>query len=91
MPRIDSNKGAKCEYCSGYMLVVDSCDKTRAIIDGKIYKRNGNDYGSCGIDNDRCSDCGSKSIHHFGCDNEYCPVCGDQFAFCDCNKTNFLD
>jgi hypothetical protein len=36
-----------------------------------------------------CGDCGAPlgTIHHFGCDCEHCPSCGDQFAFCDCKKT----
>lgn len=34
----------------------------------------------------RCHDCGVAlgGIHHYGCDMEVCPRCGDQFAFCDC-------
>ena len=69
-----------CEYCKKEMLESKSCDFNTLVIDGKDYKRN-----KC-IDI-KCHDCGVSlnGIHHFGCDNEYCPKCNRQLICCKCN------
>ena len=38
-----------------------------------------------------CGDCGAKKgeYHWDGCDQEYCPKCGEQLLMCECNWTNF--
>lgn len=73
---------AKCAYCSEDMSKVNSCIGAEVKIGGKIYFRETYE------DSDRCHDCnvGEGGIHHFGCDNEHCPKCKDQFAFCECEK-----
>ncbi len=55
-------------------------------IDGKNYHRN-TDYFDRG---GRCHDCmivnKPGNIHHYGCDMERCPRCGNQLISCDCQK-----
>ena len=76
--------GATCKYCGENMREVSTCSDAMVMIDGKIFVREvyQADYAR------HCPDCGVQDlgIHHFGCDNEMCPKCGDQFAFCACNK-----
>jgi hypothetical protein len=66
------------------MEEVDSCNFPYVKIGKKVYERiiHYYDHGK------RCHDCNiiNGKIHHFGCDMERCPKCGDQFAFCDCEK-----
>jgi len=86
---------SKCEDCKKEMLVAKTCDFPEIEINNKWHDRI--PYGSGGeaqyIDTkeeeySRCHDCGVKNggIHHFGCDMEDCPVCGEQLFCCDCDK-----
>jgi len=79
--------GAICEDCGQDMMNSNGCIYTHAIKVGtrKQVLRD--------IDNichqDRCHDCNAQQghPHHFGCDNEHCPFCGSQAAFCGCFKS----
>ena len=80
---------AKCEYCNGEMQTVKTCKFPYVLINNKIYKRRTDELGD--YQNEKCHDCGivldvENHFHHFGCDAEYCPNCGEQFAFCECEK-----
>jgi hypothetical protein len=69
------------------MVSDDGCTMGEIKIGSKWYRREA--YGEAGEDTDMpCGDCGTKAghYHHFGCDLENCPKCGDQLAFCECNK-----
>lgn len=80
---------AKCECCKREMLTADGCAVEKIHIGGKIYPRI-----KCGAPNDlmqvpngrRCFDCGAKTgfFHHWNCDAERCPACGEQLLSCDC-------
>jgi len=89
---------AICDYCKQEMSDdnTESCLLSKVMIDDKIYNRvdvseDDIKYGSVGL---RCHDCnilvGKGNYHHFGCDMERCPKCGEQFAFCSCNKKYFI-
>jgi len=82
---------AKCEICGRVMLTADGCSVSHLIIDGKRYKRIRagayNDFDPYMEPNDRCHDCGAKAghFHHWNCDAEKCPKCGEQLiGFHDC-------
>ena len=80
---------AKCECCGREMLTADGCGIGEIHIDGKVYPRI-----NCGAPNDlmplpegaRCHDCGAKAgfFHHWNCDAERCPACGEQLLSCYC-------
>lgn len=80
---------AKCEFCNQDMLTAAGCVYDLAVIAKKKYKRirvgEPLDWRQSG----RCGDCNAApgELHHYGCDMEVCPVCGEQFAFCDCPAT----
>ena len=70
--------------CHDDMEETDTCSKKQIKINGKWYKRNTTDF-----DNDkRCHDCNivnkKGNVHHFSCDMETCPRCGEQLIGCDC-------
>jgi len=79
---------AKCQDCEKEMIGAKSCSlKLRCIkIDGEIYPRNTDGFDF----NDTCHDCGIENrvgnLHHFGCDMEKCPKCGEQLISCNCKK-----
>ena len=83
--------GAICEVCKQDMLKCDGCMQT-IIIDGVKYQRipmgaKGDFYGDEDIaDVERCGDCAASRghCHHWGCDCERCPICGEQLLSCDC-------
>lgn len=81
---------AKCECCKREMLTAEGCAIGEIHIGGKIYPRI-----KCGAENDlipnmqkgeRCHDCGASVgyFHHWNCDAERCPACGEQLLSCDC-------
>jgi hypothetical protein len=80
---------AVCEDCGQDMLQVTTC-KSRSVMTfrGDVFKPVA--YGSetiwPGRLIGRCGDCGvvAGGIHHFGCDMEQCPRCGEQLIGCDC-------
>lgn len=80
---------AKCEICGHEMSTADGCSIGKVHIDGKVYKRS--KVGDSRFEADlskgeRCHDCGATygHFHHWGCDVERCPVCGDQLISCSC-------
>ena len=84
----------RCAYCSslsptrGDLMDEIRCSiKFRCIkIGGKIYARNTTEYDF----NERCAGCGIENrlgnLHHYGCDVEKCPSCGEQLINCSCKK-----
>ena len=80
----------KCQDCGQEMNEARSCTFRNIKIDGEIYKRDTDYYDV----NDRCHDCnivnGNGNIHHFGCDIERCPKCGEQIISCDCDKQELI-
>lgn len=78
--------GAECKLCGQHMLISVGCTCSEIECNGKIYKRI--PYGEDDYDIDeRCHDCGAAqgNYHHYGCDMEICPVCGEQLHFCECD------
>jgi len=77
---------AICKYCNQDVENgnTKSCNFLYIVIDGKKYKRNTTYFDS----NDRYHDCNIENkegnIHHFGCDIDRCPICGEQLIYCDC-------
>ena len=88
LPKREMGKhgNAVCDICKKEMTPNNSgCWSTLVDKDGKKYKRV--KYGDEGGDTSTpCPDCNTKAFgyHHFGCDNERCPVCGGQMIGCDC-------
>ena len=92
MPRnMSTEYMAKCELCSMPMSVL-SCKYTHEKINGKWYQRI-TGYRNAAPSGERCRDCGILCVegnaHHLNCDDEYCPVCGDQAFGCDCSHEGF--
>lgn len=81
---------AKCTACNREMLTANGCEFQWIFANGKKYRRikcGGLGDFLEGYDrNDRCGDCGAKVgyFHHWGCDIERCPACGNQLISCDC-------
>lgn len=76
--------GATCELCGGRMLKTKGCTVDTITINDKKYKR----IPHPATKKTNCGDCNTSPghYHHFGCDMEMCPECGEQLLFCDCNK-----
>ncbi len=73
---------ATCEVCEQEMTNPCSCIHP-------LVKHNNRWYGRRRADQ-HCTDCNcpENGVHHFGCDQERCPICNGQFAFCDCYGDN---
>ena len=88
--KIIAEGGAECECCKRRMLRADGCAFGKIHIGGKIYDRircgDEKDFIPNMKEDERCHDCGAKKgyFHHWNCDAERCPVCGEQLIFCDC-------
>jgi len=80
---MQENDGAICNGCGKNMLKAKGCTLDMVMYDGHFIKRSTEYWQDEG---ERCGDCGSLSgrVHHYGCDNERCPVCGGQFMGCEC-------
>ena len=74
----------RCMDCLQEMVGAESCNCDTLVVDGVFYKRDTKYYD----DNERCHDCGivnkEGNLHHFGCDIEQCPICGNQLISCGC-------
>ena len=80
---------AVCEDCRQEMLLAVTCKARSAMTLGdEVFKPIS--YGSetiwPGGFTGPCGDCGVAlgGTHHFGCDLEQCPRCGEQLIGCDC-------
>lgn len=77
---------AKCNICSQEMKIADSCTFNGIRINGRIYLRDAAYFDK----SVRCHDCGivnkDGNVHHYGCDMERCPRCGNQLISCGCKK-----
>lgn len=75
--------GAICEACGQDMMEAEGCRATHILntVSGKFVRRSLEHWSD-----DRCHDCNAKvrTPHHFGCDVERCPVCGNQLISCEC-------
>ena len=79
-----------CKFCNKDMKYSDSCIPIPIIHNGIKYlpikfEENGKEHREFNEEG-RCNDCGVKlgGYHHSGCDNEVCPICEGQVAFCGC-------
>lgn len=81
---------AKCQDCGKVMLDADGCDLSHIKIDGRWYERSTEHWQEPG---ERCHDCAAKygQYHHFGCDVERCPKCGNQIISCGCVTDDTLE
>jgi len=80
----------KCNICQKKMAKNSSCLQYVFIKQGNKIRWFERDTTNHNIDVP-CGDCNAKAgeYHHFGCDLEYCPACGEQIAFCDCQIVGF--
>lgn len=81
---------AVCKLCGQEMLTADGCTVGKVYVDGVPYERikcgDPKDFDPEMEEGERCHDCNAMvgQYHHFGCDAERCPVCGEQLISCDC-------
>lgn len=81
---------AKCELCNKEMNSAKGCSVGELYVGTKKYPRircgSKDDFMSDMKDGERCGDCGAVKgyFHHYHCDMERCPVCGEQLLSCDC-------
>lgn len=75
--------GVTCQDCGKEMLKAKGCTLDKVLHNDKWIDRDREFWQDEGK---RCGDCGALSgeVHHYGCDNERCPVCGGQFIGCEC-------
>lgn len=79
---------ATCEFCGQEMLTAKGCSFSQLqTSDGKRYRRHKVGDEGWYSKGERCGDCGALygHYHHFGCDVERCPICGQQLIGCDCD------
>jgi hypothetical protein len=82
---------ARCEVCGKQMRspTVTTCSRDKRRELGPMVFE-GVEYQPVPFDVngplERCPDCSvlKGGIHHFGCDQDKCPVCGGQFISCGC-------
>ena len=86
-----------CEDCGKRVGRANSCTLDGIILDGKQYVRDKTHYFDEERQPDskeRCHGCGillrPGNVHHFGCDDERCPKCGEQLITCDCEITELV-
>lgn len=83
---------AKCHICKKEMLTASGCCGEKIRANGKLYPRirmgDPNDFFPDASDDARCGDCGAMrgGLHHWGCDCERCPACGEQLISCYCKN-----
>jgi hypothetical protein len=82
--------GCVCPLCKSDMTKVAGCTLSVFMYKGREYERfkvgGAGDFFEGADAEAMCGDCGSKygHYHHYGCDCEYCPVCGGQLITCGC-------
>lgn len=75
---------AICDSCDQEMTTAKECTfNAIRFPDGKWMLRSSEHFDE---KSGRCHDCNviHGRIHHYGCDVERCPMCGDQLISCDC-------
>jgi hypothetical protein len=79
---------AICEVCGKEMLNHVSCIGKYIEIEGVKYPRIRYELGATRP----CHDCACKGgdLHHWGCDMERCPKCGQQLISCDCENVRLV-
>lgn len=87
---------AKCDLCNQEMQTADGCNVVHYILeDGTQVEQIpvGNRMVAYVDQDGRCLDCGAKYgyLHHPGCNNLKCGICGLQIIKCNCNHSNKLD
>ncbi len=72
-------QAARCEVCGQDMEISDGCTVKDIFIRGTKHQR-------IPCTEEQCSECNAimGKYHHWGCDQEICPVCGLQLISCDC-------
>lgn len=77
---MENNNG--CLVCGQDMMQSDGCRVAVMYHCGERYMR----IPFRGFRGERCGDCNALSgnYHHWGCDAEWCPVCGGQLISCEC-------
>ena len=80
--------GCPCDVCGQDPLNSKGCRASTILAAGKKYKR----IPFLGEAGERCHDCNTLSghYHHWGCDDEQCPVCGGQLIGCDCEDVECI-
>ena len=75
-------RNTACGVCGKNPMTVQGCRIGLVYINGQLYPR----IPFHGDPGERCYDCNALSghFHHWGCDDERCPVCGGQLISCDC-------
>ena len=78
---------AVCSHCNQEKDDHLSCTFDQIQIgDNAWYDRDTEHYG----EGDYCESCGvpneAGNIHHYGCEIEKCPVCGEALATCECKR-----
>ena len=83
-------KYAICKECNLEMKPDNGCKCSTIICNGTKFERikagDNEDFIPDMEENEYCHDCnvGIGQYHHFGCDAERCPSCGEQLIGCDC-------
>jgi cytochrome c-type biogenesis protein CcmH/NrfF len=86
-----------CPNCKQNRIESSGCTLAYLLIDGVQHKRltggyeKGKEFGKDLTKTGealRCPDCGATegNIHHFGCENEICPIHRTSILGCDCEE-----